>query len=389
MSRWQVSKQVQAAKTVSVASAFFSFPGRRVVPMLVAAALATVIVGPAPIQADEKDDDRGVVRVMTQNMYEGTNFQEFTAAQTLQQFFAAVTATYQDILATQPAERAAAMAREIAKKRPDLVALHEASMLRIGPLSAPGRAPSATIVKMDLLQSLLNELEKLGEHYFLVGTATGLDIEAPSTLGFDVRITEQDAIIARRHIDMVTIASEVHHFSAVQTTQTAVGPIPTPVGWVSLDAIIRGQPVRYVSVHLSPGPSIPIQLEQAKELVEIAGATTLPLVFGGDFNADNDPSNEHYAVYQAVINGGLKDAWKHHNPGFTCCQDFNLLNTASKLSVRIDLVLYRGDFDVEDIVVVGDKRSDKTRSGVWPSDHAGVVATLQGPHRRGEHLAHE
>jgi endonuclease/exonuclease/phosphatase family metal-dependent hydrolase len=360
-----------------------------VAAVLLSAALATVIAGPTQIQAYERDDDGGVVRVMTQNMYEGTNFQEFTAAQTPQQFVAAVTTTYQDILATQPAERAAAMAREIAKKRPDLVALHEASMLRIGPLSAPGRAPSATIVKMDLLASLLDELEKLGEHYFLVGIATGLDIEAPSTLGFDVRITEQDAIIARRHIDMVTIASEVHHFSAVQTTQTAVGPIPTPVGWVSLDAIIRGQPVRFVSVHLSPGPSIPIQLEQAKELVEIAGATTLPLVFGGDFNADNDPSNEHYVVYQALINGGLKDAWKRHNPGFTCCQDFNLLNPTSKLSLRIDLVLYRGDFDVEEIAVFGDKRSGKTPSGVWPSDHAGVVATLQGPRRRGEHLVQE
>jgi len=326
---------------------------------------------------------------MTQNMYHGTNFQEFTPAQTPQQFVAAVTTTYQDILATQPAERAAAMAREIAKNRPDLVALHEASMLRIGPLSAPGAPPSATIVKMDLLQSLLDELEKLGEHYFVVGAATGVDIEAPSTLGFDVRLTEQEAIIARRGIDMITIASEVHHFSAVETIPTAAGPIPVPNGWVSLDAVIRGQPVRFVSVHLSLGPSIPIQLAQAKELVAIAGATTLPLIFGGDFNADNDPSNEHYAVYQALIDGGLKDAWKRNNPGFTCCQDFNLLNPTSKFSFRIDLVLYRGDFDVEEIVVVGDKQSDKLPSGLWPSDHAGVVATLQGPHRRGEHFAQE
>jgi endonuclease/exonuclease/phosphatase family metal-dependent hydrolase len=396
MSQWHASEQVPATRIVSILSAvfslaFFSLPGRRVAAVLLSAALAAVIARPTPIQANEheRDDDRHVLRVMTQNMYEGTNFQEFAAAQTPQQFFAAVTVTYQDILATQPAERAAAMAREIAKERPDLVALHEASKLRIGPLSAPGTPPSATIVKMDLLQSLLDELEKLGEHYFLVGAATGLDIEAPSTLGFDVRITEQDAIIARRHIDMVTIASQVHHFSAMQTTQTALGPIPTPVGWVSLDAVIRGQPVRFVSVHLSPGPSIPIQLAQAKELVEIAGATTLPLVFGGDFNADNDPSNEHYPVYQALIKGGLKDAWKRDNPGFTCCQDFNLLNPTSKLSVRIDLILYRGDFDVEEIEVVGDKRSDKTPSGLWPSDHAGVAATLHGPHRRGEHFAQE
>src|SRR5260370_12718866 len=179
MSKWHVSEQVQATRTISIVSAFLSFPGRRVAAVLLSAALATVIAGPTRTQADERDEGGGVIQVMTQNMFEGSNFQEFTAAQTPQQFVAAVTTTYLDILATQPAERAAAMAREIAKKRPDLVALHEASMLRTGPLSALGRPPSATIVKMDLLQSLLDELEKLGEHYFLVGAATDLDVEAP------------------------------------------------------------------------------------------------------------------------------------------------------------------------------------------------------------------
>ena len=84
-------------------------------------------------------------------------------------------------------------------------------------------------------------------------------------------------------------------------------------------------------------------------------------------------------VYQALINGGLTDAWKLATPGFTCCQDFNLLNSDSNLSFRIDLVLYRGDFSVGDIVLVGDTQADKTPSGLWPSDHAGVVATLHGP----------
>ena len=381
MNKWRVS----GLMTASITSDFFFSASRRGVAVLLCAVLVALIVRPTPIAADERDDDRDTVRVMTQNMYEGTNFQEFAAARTLPEFFAAVTATYQNILATKPAERAALMAREIAKKRPDLVALHEASVLRVGPLSPLGTPPSATIVKMDLLRSLLDELEKLGEHYFVVGSAPGIDLEAPSTLGFDVRITERDVIIARSDIGMITIASEVHQFNAVQTIPSAVGLIPVPVGWVSLDAVIRGRPLRFVSVHLSLGPSIPIQLAQAEELVAVAGATTLPLIFGGDFNANNDPSNEHYAVYQALINGGLKDAWKHHNPGFTCCQDFNLLNPTSKLSFRIDLVLYRGDFHVEEIGIFGDKQSDKTPSGLWPSDHAGVTATLGGPERR--HIA--
>jgi hypothetical protein len=263
-------------------------------------------------------NDRVVVRVMTQNMDEGSDFQELRAAKTRDEFFAAVTTIYQNILATKPAERAAAMAREIQKKHPDLVALHEASMLRTGPLSAPP-PPSAPTVEMDLITSLLDELKTLGEPYALVadphsgisGTRTNLDAEAPSTLGFDVRITDQDAIIARTDIDMQTTAVEVRDFSTVQTIPTPVGSIIIPGGWVSLDATIRGQPLRFVSVHLDPGPSTDIQLAQAKELVEkTAGATKLSIVFGGDFNAPpvNDPPNPYYKVYQALITGGLTDA---------------------------------------------------------------------------------
>ena len=66
-------------------------------------------------------------------------------------------------------------------------------------------------------------------------------------------------------------------------------------------------------------------------------------------------------------------------PGFTCCQDSLLLSPVSLLSRRIDLVLFRGDFGVVGVDAVGDNAADRTPSGLWPSDHGGVVATLQIP----------
>jgi hypothetical protein len=83
-----------------------------------------------------------------------------------------------------------------------------------------------------------------------------------------------------------------------------------------------------------------------------------------------------------VINAGFLDAWKQKraaDPGFTCCQAPNLQNTVSLLNHRIDLVLFRGAFGIADIHLVGNSSTDRTPSGLWPSDHAGVVATMLIP----------
>jgi len=69
--------------------------------------------------------EHGDLRIMTQNMDEGTQYLELIAATNPQEFVAAVTVTYQNILATRPAERAAAMARTIARQHPDLVGVQE------------------------------------------------------------------------------------------------------------------------------------------------------------------------------------------------------------------------------------------------------------------------
>jgi hypothetical protein len=55
-----------------------------------------------------------------------------------------------------------------------------------------------------------------------------------------------------------------------------------------------------------------------------------------------------------------------------------LLDAQSTLDHRVDLILLRGAFAVEDINLIGNKPSDRTPSGLWPSDHAGIVAKLAG-----------
>ena len=67
-----------------------------------------------------------------------------------------------------------------------------------------------------------------------------------------------------------------------------------------------------------------------------------------------------------MINAGFTDAWQSKrapDPGFTACQAENLLNPASLLDRRIDLVLFRGGFGVADISLIGNQQADRTGFG--------------------------
>jgi endonuclease/exonuclease/phosphatase family metal-dependent hydrolase len=315
-------------------------------------------------------------------MYVGSTFDALSAAQSAQQFAVAVATIYNNILATKPAERAAAMAREIARHRPDLVALQEAAMLRTG------NGGPATTVRADLLQSLLDELAGLGQRYRAVAIVPGLDAQVPSALGFDVRVTIQDAILVRAGSDELEVSNlQIEQFGIKLSAPTLVGPFTDPRGWTAIDVKMRGHRFRFVTTHLdSVVPAI--RVAQAKELLLTAANTSLPVVMAGDFNiaADTglDPS---FPAYQAIINAGFTDAWQSKrapDPGFTAHQAENLLNPTSVLNHRIDLVLFRGAFGVAEINLIGDQPADRTPSGLWPSDHAGVAATLRLPARHAD-----
>jgi endonuclease/exonuclease/phosphatase family metal-dependent hydrolase len=344
-------------------------------------AVAATIAGPSTAMAAE--DDRAI-RLVTQNMYVGSRFDALSTAQSPQELLVAVATIYNNIVASKPAERAAAMAREIARHRPDLVALQEATLLRTG------TGGPATTVRSDLLQSLLDELAGLGQRYRAVAIIPGLDAQAPSALGFNVRVTNQDAILVRADLpshELEVSNLQIEQFGVKLVTPSAGGPIADPRGWTSIDVKLRGVRFRFVTTHLdSVSPAI--RMAQAGELLQTAANTSLPVIIAGDTNIAADSSlDPSFPGYQALIDAGFTDAWKSKpapDPGFTCCQAPNLLNPASLLNHRIDLVLLRGAFGVADISLIGNAQADRTSSGLWPSDHAGVAATLRLPSGHGD-----
>jgi len=92
---------------------------------------------------------------------------------------------------------------------------------------------------------------------------------------------------------------------------------------------------------------------------------------------------------------GFADMWARRifgrrDPGFTCCQDPDLLNFRSALDERIDYIYVRNNKGGElsftlalplSARVIGDNIGDKTKKKprLWPSDHGGVRATLLIP----------
>jgi endonuclease/exonuclease/phosphatase family metal-dependent hydrolase len=141
-----------------------------------------------------------------------------------------------------------------------------------------------------------------------------------------------------------------------------------------------------VNTHLEPlHPGL--QVAQGNELLAGPLDTELPVVLVGDLNSAAEsigpvPPGNDTLTYANLLAAGFVDAAagkkgsKGKKPGLTCCQDANLAHDKASLTVRIDFVLTRGGFAASAVKVVGDKRGDKTPSGLWPSDHAGVTAVL-------------
>lgn len=327
------------------------------------------------------------VTVMTRNLYLGADLIPVFTAQP-QEIPFAVAATWATVQATNFPERAQVLADEIAVKQPDLIGLQEAALWRIqspGDFIVGGNTP-ATTVAFDFVELLLNALNTRSLHYEVVAVTTNFDAELPAvTPSFtfdDIRLTDRDVILARS--DLVTADLKLSNvrtgnFDSKLVVLVAGQPLAFPRGWATVDVKIRGKSFRFVTTHLESFSAI-VQVIQANELLAGPANTSLPLVIVGDFNScATPPCLDQTPTYGNLITAGLVDTWTlaGSGEGFTCCQAENLLNPESALNERIDFVFFHGPFKVVDADIVGNALADRTPSGLWPSDHAGVVATLQ------------
>jgi hypothetical protein len=354
--------------------------------LLAVAVLAAVLL---PGFASGAEQEPRAVTVMTQNLYLGTELVPALAETTTQEgLVAAATVGFMQVLATNFAERAAALAKEVESTRPTLIALQEVSLFKTRAYSP---SPTETTFELDYLLLLLDALAKCGLQYGVVAEVKNFDSEIPAMslpgvtgLGL-VHFTDRDVILARTDLNrdrlfLSNVQSE--NFETNLIVQTVGDNLTILRGWASVDVTVRGKTFRFLTTHLEAF-SPEIQVIQANELLAGPGDTSLPLVFAGDFNSNANAFDT--ATYGNLIDAGFVDAWSQIysldlDPGYTCCEAANLLNANPSLDTRIDLVLMRDGVGLrhrpivaDAAEVVGEEPNDKTASGLWPSDHAGVV----------------
>ena len=336
-------------------------------------ALLASFAGPGRTDAQE-------ITVMTRNLYLGGSLDAALATQSPLLIPGVVSQTWAKILAANFPERAKALADEIAETQPHLIGLAGGRPL---PHSNPRRLSAGqpgcrSQVEMDYLDLLLAELAALGQDYEIVETVLGTDVEVPDADGNDIRITDREVILARNDVD---VFNSVGANYAVNLELNVGGEQGVPVvflrGWASVDATFEGQTVRFVTTHLEVGGAGPIQVAQGLELQEVLSTSPHPIILVGDFNSPADGTGT--ATYGNLIAGGFVDAFQHANPGeagYTCCHPEDLRSDTVELNRRIDHVFTLGMFEINNSSVVGDELEDRTDSGLWPSDHAGLVATV-------------
>ncbi len=348
------------------------------------ALLLTMIILFVAISNIASSNENKTITVMSRNLYIGTDLGPMINASNQTELVEAIMTVFTEFQATDFPTRAKALAAEIATKQPDLIGLQEAVLIRSQYPSDLSPIPDATTIEMDFLGTLLYELTIRGQEYEVAAVTNGFDVEVPGLLPDgsccrDLRLTDREVILARKNPDDMNLSNiKEENFNNNLIIPFLDRNFTMLYGWASADVEVKGKSFRFVTTHLEPN-SFAVQAAQANEILQGPANMTLPVVLVCDCNSNANGTG----TYGNLIAAGFEDAWNQTNPddpGFTCCQDGNLLNNDSNLSERIDLVLFRNSFYAIDSSIVGANKSDRIMSpsglNLWPSDHAGIVAKL-------------
>ncbi len=338
-------------------------------------ALAQETGGPAPAEP---------ITVMTRNVYIGADIFRVVNADPIL-IVPTIAEVYATVVATRFEERAQVLADEVAEYQPHVIGLQEVALVR---RQSPGdvflgNPVPATDPDMDFLEMYMQALGERGLDYVVAASVNNADIELPLLTDDsldDIRLTDRDVLLVRG--DLVFGNAETGNYSDNVIINLSGAVINFNRGYTRADVTIDGVEYVVVNTHLEVGGQPEIQGAQANELIAMLSAEERPLLVMGDINAS--PESPAQQAYARFAEAGYLDAWNErvvddNDPGLTCCFGETLDEPEPDFSSRIDVILARTGRSTAlggvEATVVG--TTNQTASGLWPSDHAGVVATMR------------
>jgi endonuclease/exonuclease/phosphatase family metal-dependent hydrolase len=359
------------------------------------------------------------LNAMSRNLYLGADLSPALNATGVNGAVDAAYTIEQQVHATKfPSVRAALIASEIQKRKPDIVGLQEGALWRTGPynLGSVTGAPTATQLDPlggDFLTDLVNALnsgksgkgKKAKARYTLAITKNEFDKELPvnqGTGGISVcpaqchneRLTMRDAILVRKKSGIkVSNATSGTYNSLLRVNIGGVLPVDVTRGWVALDIKKGGKKFHVVDTHFeafdsgannntSTGQTVPkggVRQLQAQQLVGPGGAASQPnTILIGDLNSDVPVHGDQVAPgdtlgYQAVLNGGFAEKSPAIPPFGCCIQDPNLANPSSAgVTHRVDHIMS----NTKKVRFTKGGLTSTYANGLWSSDHFGLFSSL-------------
>jgi endonuclease/exonuclease/phosphatase family metal-dependent hydrolase len=335
--------------------------------------------------------------VMTRNVFLGADLGPALLATTLDGAIDGAGVILNEVDETNFPERAKPLAKEIAESEADLVGLQEVALWR---QQIPSDLPpefggtAATDVRYDFLALLMHELAAIDAGYTVVQIQEEFDQELPADLDgsndtgdplygaeLDARLTMRDVILAKKGRSVRTTGEDGAHFTKLlPVTLGGVIQIPVERGWDSTEATIAGTSTefRFVNTHLEAFHA-GIRLLQAQELFAPGGPldTDKQVILVGDLNSGTevrhnitDPNDR--LAFEALLGFGMTD-----NGAVQSCCYSDLFDPTQVFDHTVDHVLTKPGLQTRNAFVTGNDPAERTPSGLWPSDHGGVVSTLQ------------
>jgi endonuclease/exonuclease/phosphatase family metal-dependent hydrolase len=411
-----------------------AFPRRRgrigLVAILGLIAVLGLTLLPGAADAAGKKKGKGTkLTVMSRNLYLGADLTPALQANSVQQVIDAGGEIVNQLHATKfPSIRAASIAAEIKKRKPDIVGLQEAALWRTAPTNfdVVSSGPSATQVDPlggDFVADLLGALnsggkkasaakkgKKKGVRYRLAVVKPEFDFELPvnddpnggGLFGADhnERLTMRDAILVRKGVGIKFSRATTGTFNTLLRVNIGNPPVATvdvTRGWAAINVKARGRNLHVVDAHLeafdssgnnttNQGTTLgrgDIRAAQATQLVSpqpngAVRAGKIPTILIGDMNSDDDtvqPNGDRNA-YMALLAGGFTER-STSNPLSCCLNDPFLVggpNSINDFDHQVDHVLANRS-KVKFVKGFVDGRAPV--NGLFPSDHAALTSVLK------------